>query len=132
MPPEASPSQPVRTEQDLWREAHMYGAHAFISALETAEAVGLISWQSNVATLTSFMRSVFDAQVYDVEGEERLYKADIKRPDGKVRRVLARSDGQPGLGFDVRYSDVLPDGREENVEDYEWQTYFNLAQGVAH
>ncbi len=133
MSPEATPSHtPLEMEQEAWRNERMYGAHAFISALETAEAVGSISWQLNVATLTSFMRSVFDTQVYDVEGEERLYRADIKRPDGTVRRVLARSDVQPGLGFDVRYSDVLPDGREENIEDYKWQTYFYLAQGIAY
>lgn len=133
MSPEATPSVTrERTEQDEWRDERMYGANAFIAALETAEAMGSISWQLNVATLTSFMQSVFDTQVYDVEDEERLYRADIKRPDGTVRRVLARSDAQPGLGFDVRYSDVLPDGTEEHIEDYEWQTYFHLAQGIAY
>ena len=131
--PEARPSQaPINTEQEAWRNERMYGANAFIAALEIAEAVGSISEPLKIGALNLFISSVFESRVTDVEGEKGLFRVDIKRPDGKVRRALIRSGGEGGLSFDARFSDVLPDGSEIDVKEREGLSFFHLAQRIAY
>ena len=122
------------TEQDLWREEKMFAAYAFIAALDTAEAAGPIGEGLKIATLTSFTRSIFGVMPRDVEEEEHVYQIDVKRPDGRVRRAVLASGGYGGLTFEGRTCDVLADGSEVNVEQYDERSirFLDIAQDLAY
>lgn len=131
--PEAKPSQiPSKTEQDEWREERMDDTNAFRAALKTAEGMDPASEGSKTATLTRFIHSVFETSITAVEGERPTYRVEVQRPDGILRRAIISPSEYSGFYYDVRFSDVLPDGTEKNEVKETSISFYHLATGITY